>query len=161
MNGQTGPVLAQARADRIAELLGGEVAKSSTALTQSQFAVIPQPKTDFGTQALIKEPAFEQLQKIKEAKTLFLAQQFGQSGSGEPEKIEPAANEAVTEFLEYMAKNPADRLYEAILKEKGLTKENLDSLPPEERVKIENELQEEMEKRLEMQASLWPGEAKS
>lgn len=161
VNGQTGPVLAQARAERIAELLGGEVAKSSTALTQNQFTVIPQLNAGFGAQALVKEPAFEQLQKIKEAKTLFLAQQFGQSGSGEPERIEPAANDAVTEFLEYMAKSPAERLYEAILKEKGLTKEQLEALPPEERMKVEKEIQEEIEQRFEMQASLQPGEESS
>lgn len=161
VNGQTGPVLAQARAERIAELLGGEVAKSSTALAQSQFMAVPQPAAGLGVQALIKEPAFEQLQKIKEAKTLFLAQQFGQSGSGEAEEIEPAANNAVTEFLEYMAKSPAERLYEAILKEKGLTKEQLESMPPEERMIVEKEIQEEMKQRIEMQASLPLGEESS
>lgn len=161
VNGQTGPVLAQARAERIAELLGGEVVKSSTALTQSQFLAVPQPPAGFGVQALVKEPAFEQLQKIKEAKTLFLAQQFGQSGSGEQEKAEAAKNDTVSEFLEYMAKSPAERLYEAILKEKGLTKEQLESLPPEEQMKVEKEIQEEMEQRFEMQASLQSGEENS
>jgi hypothetical protein len=79
--GTNGPVLAQARAEIIAKLLGGEVVKSSTALTQSQFDAIPEPRSNVGFEAMKEDRGFEMLQKTKEARTLFLAQQIAQSWS--------------------------------------------------------------------------------
>ena len=46
-----------------------------------------------------------------------------------------------------MSKTPEERYYEALLAEMGLTKEQLQALPPEERAKIEAEIQEKMQKR--------------
>ena len=74
-----GPALAQARAEYLAEALGGEVVKSSTALTQSQFNAIPQPTSTVDRAGMKEDPAYAQLQKIKEARTLFLAQQIAQT----------------------------------------------------------------------------------
>ena len=49
-------------------------------------------------------------------------------------------------FLDYMKKSPAERYYEALLADKGLTKEELERLPPEERAKIEEEIKAEIKK---------------
>lgn len=70
-----GPLLAQARAEKIAQLLGGEVVKATTALTQRQFEAIPQPRATVDRTAMEKDPLYQQLQNTKSARTLFLAQQ--------------------------------------------------------------------------------------
>ena len=53
------------------------------------------------------------------------------------ETSESDESDAVRTFLEYMEMTPEERYYEAILREKGLTKEQLAALPPEERERIE------------------------
>ena len=73
-----GPNLAQARAELIARQLGGTVEKASTALTQSQFSAIPKPSATVDYEAMRLDPLYEQLQKTKQARTLFLAQQLAQ-----------------------------------------------------------------------------------
>lgn len=73
-----GPLAAQARAEKIAEALGGTVAKSSTAMTQAEFHAAPKARFVVDYEAMRADPAFEQLQKTKEARTLFLAQQAAQ-----------------------------------------------------------------------------------
>ncbi len=147
INGQTGPVLAQARAraEIIAGLMGGKVEKSSTAMTQSQFMAVPRPRAAVDNQAMRKDPAYEQLQKTKEARKLFLAQQIAQSPVTEQDRMEAPSGDAATEFLDYMSKSPAERYYEALLREKGLTEEELANLPPEERARIVQEIKEEIE----------------
>ncbi len=74
----TGPDGAQDRAEKIAELLGGTVVKSSTAITMAQFNAMPALKGTVNYQAMKNDPLYEQLQKTKEARTLFLAQQLAQ-----------------------------------------------------------------------------------
>jgi hypothetical protein len=72
---------------------------------------------------------------------------------------ETASNRSESEqwFLDYMEKTPEERLFEAILREKGLTPEEYEALPPEERAEIEQEIQEEMKKRAENQVATKPG----
>jgi hypothetical protein len=74
-----GPNLAQARAELIAELLGGAVEKASTALTQAQFRTIPKPSVTIDYEAMRQDPLYEQLRRTRQARTLFLAQQMAQS----------------------------------------------------------------------------------
>ena len=81
VNGRTGPVLAQARAEYIAGLLGGKVEKSASALTQHQFEALPKPRISVDHAAVEADPLYHDLQKIKQARTLFLAQQIGQSAT--------------------------------------------------------------------------------
>ncbi len=81
---KAGPVLAQARAEYIAELLGGEVVKSSTALTQSQFGDTPRPKTEVDFKSLRNDPLYEQLQQIKLARTSFLTRKLRPSFNPSP-----------------------------------------------------------------------------
>ncbi|PCI54970.1 MAG: hypothetical protein COB36_08955 [Alphaproteobacteria bacterium] len=76
----TGPAGAQDRAEKIAELLGGTVEESSTAMTQAQFRANPHPEGAVNYSAMHEDPIYEQLQKTKQARTLFLAQQIAQEG---------------------------------------------------------------------------------
>lgn len=85
VNGTNGPDLAQDRADQIAGMLGGKVSKSRTALTQLQYAALPEivvqpPKVDFA--AMRGDPLYAQLQKqadnleiLKQQREAFLSQQ--------------------------------------------------------------------------------------
>ena len=67
VNGTNGPDLAQARAEQIADLLGGEIVKADTAITQTEFEALPsaeelQQSVDY--EAMKKDPMFEQLQNM-------------------------------------------------------------------------------------------------
>lgn len=90
----SGPLLAQARAEKIAEKLGGSVVKLSTAMSQGSFDSTPQPKATVNRTALEKDPLFAQLEKIKQAHTAFLAQQIGQ----EQEASESGASTQIDAF---------------------------------------------------------------
>ena len=94
----------------------------------------------------------------EQARTVFLAQQAAQD-AGRP-SVRPASadasgseSDAVTRFLEFMSLTPEERLYQQILKDMGLTEEQLAALPPEERMRVEREIQQKMEERLALQAS--------
>ena len=74
--GLTGPALAQARAEKIAALVGGKAEKMSTALTQSQFAAVPSVQPTVNYDALRQDPAYAKLQQTIQAHTAFLAQKM-------------------------------------------------------------------------------------
>ncbi|RVU38143.1 hypothetical protein EOI86_02240 [Hwanghaeella grinnelliae] len=76
--GQQGPAAALARAEEIARQLGGKVAMASTAMTQSEFNATPAPQVTVNQAALQNDPMYEQLQKLKQARSAFLAQQQAQ-----------------------------------------------------------------------------------
>lgn len=155
VDGKTGPVLAEARAELIAQQLGGRVEKSASALTQSQFeAIAPRQPDQTGT--------VEALQKAAQAQTTFAAQQMAQASDviADPadeaqasDGAESGASDPVKKFLEYMQMTPEERYYEAILREKGLTKEQLAALPPEERERIEREIKEEIVERMAVKSA--------
>jgi hypothetical protein len=73
-----GPGLAEDRAAKIAQLLGGSVEKASTALTQSAYQSSTANSLSVNYDAMREDDAYQQLQEIKRARTLFLAQQNGQ-----------------------------------------------------------------------------------
>jgi len=76
----SGPQLAEARAAAIAKALGGQIVKASMALTQAQYRAVPQPEIKVDYKAMTSDPLFEQLQKTKQARMNYLAQQLGQAG---------------------------------------------------------------------------------
>jgi hypothetical protein len=135
VNGQTGPVLAQARADIIAKALGGKVVKSASALTQAQFNGLPQPTATVDVEAMRADPLFAALEKSKQAASAFAAQQIAQEGTRGAGATEDAEGDspAVRAFLEYMAKTPEERYFETFLTAKGMTQEEFDALPAEEK----------------------------
>lgn len=160
VNGRNGPELAQARAEFIAEQLGGRVEKPASALTQGQFDAIPRPGDAAGHQAA-NGRSYEALQKSAQAQTAFAAQQIAQSADANAGEAQDSASDApadstsdaVTTFLEYMRMTPEERYFEAILREKGLTKEDLANMPPEERERILREIREEMVNRMAVAAA--------
>ncbi|MGD9638626.1 MAG: hypothetical protein AB7U85_06165 [Alphaproteobacteria bacterium] len=75
INGKEGPVLAQARAEQIAAMLGGVIKKSSTAISQSQYEILPKPKATINYEAMQKDPMYQALQNSKaKYNSLYLAQ---------------------------------------------------------------------------------------
>lgn len=75
---RSGPGLAEDRAAKIAQLQGGSVEKASTALTQSAYQSSTANSLSVNYDAMREDDAYQQLQEIKRARTLFLAQQNGQ-----------------------------------------------------------------------------------
>lgn len=51
-------------------------------------------------------------------------------------------------FLEFMAKSPAERLRDAMLKELGVTEEELASMSPEQRTAIEEKIKERLKQKM-------------
>lgn len=58
------------------------------------------------------------------------------------EKIKDGESGAVKDFLDYVKKTPEERLRDKILKALGITEEDLESMPPEERLAVENKIRE-------------------
>jgi hypothetical protein len=156
-NGKTGPALAQARADMIAGMLGGSVVKSPSALTQQQFNGLSQPTSSVDYGALQADPLYQNLMRTKQAETAFLAQQIAQTSEAEQADAVPAADDAAVEtdspavkaFLDYMAKSPEERYFDAFLKSKGMTEEEFQALPPEEKQALMTEFEEAVKQRVE------------
>jgi hypothetical protein len=168
-----GPALAQDRAERIAQALGGEVVKSSSALTQAEFSAMPQLRLEVDYKSLRADPSYEQLQKTKQARTLYLAQQIGQdleaggiqvekvtgqdntpalasaASDGQQEIMSEERSDAVSEFLDYMSKTPEERFRAALLAEEGLTEEQYAALPPGQKIEIEEKIRDKIEDRVE------------
>lgn len=80
-----------------------------------------------------------------EPKILIDAQEYSYE---KEESIEDKSNHAREDFLEYVEKTPIERIREQILEKLGITEEQLASLPPEERAKIEEDIAKEIEKRV-------------
>ena len=82
INGKNGPVLAQARAEQIAEMLDGTIKKASTAQTQFQFEATPKPTIKIDTAAMKQDPAYQALQEAKaNYNALYLVQELAQKES--------------------------------------------------------------------------------
>lgn len=60
---------------------------------------------------------------------------------------------AVDEFMAYMAMTPAEKMRDKILKEVGMTEEQLENLPPEQRAAAEREIAEKMQTLQELKAA--------
>ncbi|MBD9483540.1 hypothetical protein IB229_11190 [Pseudomonas sp. PDM14] len=60
---------------------------------------------------------------------------------------------AVQAFREYMDMTPAEKMRDAILKEMGLSEEEVDAMSPEQQEAIEKEIAERMQDRAELQAA--------
>lgn len=144
INGQKGPMLAQARADYIAGQLGGRVEKSVTAMTHAEYNVVPEPRVTVNQDAKRADPMFAQLQQARQTGTAYMAQQAAQEEHANEAENQVAKADPTREFLEYMNMTPEERFYEAVLRDMGLTREALEAMPPEERAKIEEEIKEKM-----------------
>lgn len=79
-------------------------------------------------------------------------QSAGALSTGDEAKA-PAKPSAVDEFMAYMAMTPAEKMRDKILKEVGMTEEELENLPPEQRAAAEREIAEKMQTLQELQAA--------
>lgn len=153
----SGPALAEARAAYMAERLGGTIEMSSTALSQREFNAIPQPTMTVDRAAMMRDPAYQNLQELSAQRTAFLAQQIAQESKNTGALLTtPVTNNqndgmentttksAAEEFLEYMAMTPEERYFDAFLKRHNLTQEAFDALPPEDKEDLLSEFEEEL-----------------
>ncbi len=134
-----------------------EVQRALTAMMAPRSAPDGQAEAE-GTAASADIAAAQaQLQKPRQAETAFHAQQIAQESSGEAAVEASAEDEedsaAVKAFLDYMSKTPEERYFEAFLKSKGLTKEEFEALPPEEKQALLKELQEMVRDRTEAESA--------
>lgn len=75
------------------------------------------------------------------------------------QKAKAADAAASEEFLTYMKKTPLQRMREAILKEMGLTEDELKAMPPEQRAAAEAAIAERIKDRMLMQAKEYADKA--
>jgi hypothetical protein len=84
------------------------------------------------------------LAKLDSASILSLQQiEFTVDENGKPDGIS-----ATDEFMAYMEKTPEERLRDDILKSLGLTEEDLENLPPEQRQAIEDKIKEMIKEKI-------------
>lgn len=74
-------------------------------------------------------------------------------GSGKLAQSLNKEDPAVQAFREYMAMTPAEKMRDAILKEMGLSEEDVDAMSPEQQEAVEKEIAERMQDRAELQAA--------
>lgn len=77
----SGPGLAQARAEKIAEAMHGTIVKAPTAMSQRAFDTTPQPRTTVNDAAMRQDPEYAAIEQLQKAHAAFLAQQMEQQGS--------------------------------------------------------------------------------
>lgn len=116
--------------------------------------------------AMRKDPLYLLLQKTKQIESQFRAQQIAQEPEaddakgagpadagaptdGEAGAVEDGKSDAVRAFLEYMAKTPEERYFEAFLKSKGMTEEQFQALPPEEKQALMKEFEDYVKQHVE------------
>lgn len=79
VNGTNGPDLARARAEKIAQILGGKIIKAPTAITQAQFNAAPidqeKLRPQFDASAMERDPLYAQIAQLKAQREAFLTQQ--------------------------------------------------------------------------------------
>ncbi|HEY1026037.1 MAG TPA: hypothetical protein VGE28_00250 [Pseudomonas sp.] len=78
----------------------------------------------------------------------------GAAGSGHVEKPkgDDSGDAALEAFKAYMAMTPAEKIRDGILKEMGLTEEDIEAMSPEQQQAVEEEIAQRMKERAEMQA---------
>ncbi|HCR13629.1 hypothetical protein [Solidesulfovibrio sp.] len=76
----SGPLLAQARAEKIAAAVHGSIVRAPTAMSQSAFNAVPQPKVTVDDAAMRRDPRYAELEQLNQARAVFLAQQMAQGG---------------------------------------------------------------------------------
>ena len=76
------------------------------------------------------------------------AQQSLVARGGSVADISAARKTAGEELAEYQSKSVAQHLRDAILKEMGLSEDDLDAMPPEQRAAIEDSIAEKIKERL-------------
>ena len=118
-----------------------DVLTDKAAAGKSASAKAAAPNTSFPTQMLAKldSASILSLQKIE----------FEVDDNGGRIAMKPT-----DEFMAYMEKTPEERLRANILKSIGVTEEELESLPPEQRQAVEDKIKELIKERIRPAANL-------
>lgn len=74
-------------------------------------------------------------------------------GSGQLSQSQAEEDPVVKAFREYMEMTPAEKIRDSILKEMGLTEEEVDAMSPEQQKAVEEQIAERMQERAELQAA--------
>lgn len=77
-----------------------------------------------------------------------LAEATRNLAEGNQEASSQALNQAHAELIEYLKKSPIEHMREAILKEMGITEEELAAMPPEKRMAFEATIADKIKERL-------------
>lgn len=77
----SGPLLAEARAEKIAAAVPGAIVHAPTAMSQSAFYGVPHTKATVDDAAMRRDPRYAELERLKQARAVFLAQQMAQGGA--------------------------------------------------------------------------------
>ena len=70
------------------------------------------------------------------------------SANDNTQKTDTDNTGAVAEFLEYMEMTPEEKYFDMFLKEEGLTQEEYDALPPEDKAEITEKIQNRIEEKM-------------
>lgn len=118
----------------------------------SPFRFKLEAQADYAT--LRSDPLFEGLRQAKQAALTVHTQETAQNTVGaalaaaaEPENLDNESG-AVKAFLDYMAKSPEERYFEAFLKARGLTAEDYESMSPKEQQGLLSEFEDALKRRL-------------
>ncbi len=90
------------------------------------------------------------------AKSLYLAQKTAKNALAEQNAAtngEVSGQSSKEEFLAYAQMNPVERMRANILKEKGLTEDDVAAMTPEEKLKLEEEIKNEIKEKLKAQSN--------
>lgn len=124
---------------------------SAPAVVPSQRTVDASAARDYQAQQATEE-GFARLRVSMQTTSAGTAQTSVESGRVDTSQKVDKSDRALQEFKAYMAKTPAERMRDSILKEMGLTKEDIEAMPPEKQKAIEEEIAERMRDKAQMQA---------
>ncbi|POA51384.1 MULTISPECIES: hypothetical protein [unclassified Pseudomonas] len=79
-----------------------------------------------------------------------MLQQATPPAANTPQANSATQSDALSDFKDYMSKSPEQRLRDSILKELGLTEEDLKNLPPERQMAINQEITQRMQDKVKL-----------
>lgn len=77
-----------------------------------------------------------------------MMQSYGTKSAASDAGASLAAPSAKDKFLDYMKMTPAERMAASILEEMGISKEDLEAMPPEQRKAIEDTIRERIKEKM-------------
>lgn len=125
-----------------------EFSEEQKARIEEIIASAPDPKFAYIAELF----SAEQLQRNEQARTAYNAQAIAQDQSTESSASASAEQTTEEKFLEFMELTPEERYFDMFLKERGMTQEEFDALPPEQQEKIAEEIRQEIREKVEQDA---------
>ncbi|GAB4394708.1 MAG: hypothetical protein Tsb0032_22360 [Kiloniellaceae bacterium] len=165
ISGGTASVLSELRQldSRNLRLHGLSAEEVQAALSEMQAlkeaAAMPSPELTAGEAAASSQVPAQVGAALLAAETGFRAQQIAQETAREGADLaalpdeEEEQSEAVKAFLDYMSKTPEERYFEAFLKSKGMTQEEFDALPVEDKKALMKEFEEFVKQSMEINSA--------